>query len=177
MLPDELKLLVTFTVRRHEAPDVRHLLARGRGQFGDGDNLFDVMHVPLWRQGQRSHQDPARQLKAHGKLPPHLPVFNTGFSLRFSLFFFLGFHLTQLLLRSHGRAAHSGSPLGLASPWRQSTRCYNPPHNIQLIILLWQPNDLLLGETICCCSDGTPAVREGVRRLGVSVLISWATNR
>lgn len=116
VLLDELKLRVTFTVRRHEAPDVHHLLARRRGQFGDGDDLFDVMHVPLWKHSQRSRQDPARQLKGHGRLLPHLPVFNTGFSLHFPLFFFPGFQLTQLLLRSHGRTAHSGSSFCSASP-------------------------------------------------------------
>lgn len=116
ILLDELKLLVTFTVRRQEAPDVLHLLARRRGQCGDGDNLFDVMQVPLCKQSQRSNQDPACQLKVHGKLFTHLLVFNTRFRLRFSPFLFLGFHITQLLLRSQGRTAHSGCSFCLALP-------------------------------------------------------------
>lgn len=47
MLLDELKLFVTFAVRRQEAPDVCHLLVWQGGQVRDGDNLVDVMQVPL----------------------------------------------------------------------------------------------------------------------------------
>lgn len=75
VLLDELKLLVTFTVTRQEAPDVHHLLAHRGGQFGDGDDLHDVMHVPLCKQSQRSNQDPARETESSSQTarsPPGL---------------------------------------------------------------------------------------------------------
>lgn len=47
ILLHNLKIFITFTVRRQEAPDFPHLFMWQRGQFGHIDTTVNVMHVSL----------------------------------------------------------------------------------------------------------------------------------
>lgn len=62
ILLHHLKIFITFTHRRQEAPDSLHLVTRQRGQFRHTDTTVDVMCVSLCDWSRRSKEDCTCQL-------------------------------------------------------------------------------------------------------------------